>query len=346
MIKNFYWALSRRFQCHLEKKQPDAKVFCLEWEHGYYGARQSWVQEWVSCKGWDVSLSPHSGSCLPHADRISSSTSAVTMRRFPYSFEEDKTSNILSLLRPCSEVIVAPSYGLSRATALDSGSLCSSGRHGLESLPQELLSIIISYLSTPDIFRLRRCSKTLALYLPLDQQLWREGLITGNVIGWLWDLDKDECRGVDHLQYTTRIPARGWDWRRLVLTLAEDPFPTEKMDLSGKLPKAEDWKKWFSDKTIAVSNDSEDLPTGLRNRRRIWKIIKGIDPIPMEHSREELQGDERKENLDIRQGKCKESSSSSSPEDTSSKEGEEDKDTFSAKMEEDQFLSGIPESIS
>lgn len=202
----------------------------------------------------------------------------------PLFFEEDTTSYILSLLRPCNEVIISPPYTLTQLTTSSSSSTTSIGffpnstssnGHGLESLPQEVLSMIISHLSTRDIFRIQRCSKTLAIRLPLDQQFWREALISGELISWLWDLDRDECRAVDRLR--NEKSRRKWDWRRLVLTLAKDPFPTKTMDLSESLPEAKDWSEWFADETsIAVNDGLENIPAGLRNRRRIWKIIKGI----------------------------------------------------------------------
>ncbi|KAI9782880.1 MAG: hypothetical protein M1816_001661 [Peltula sp. TS41687] len=213
LLEDLYAALVKQYQCHSSKKKVDEKIFCLEWEHGFYGARQCWGPQWVRREG-------------PNA--------------------------------------------------------------GLESLPPELLLSILSYLPTPDIFRLSRCSRTLSLRLPLDQRrFWREGLLRGDLIGWLWDLDADACRAVDHAHYATGKAAGGWDWRGLVLRLARcdrHAWTEERMDLRRGLPDAEGWVKWFEGKMGGGGGQrgSEDgelgdaEPAGLRNRRRIWRIVEGL----------------------------------------------------------------------
>ena len=96
---------------------------------------------------------------------------------------------------------------------------------------------------------------------------WREALISGKLIPWLWDLDKEACRRKD--QEAINSGAQPWDWQLLVRTLAQ--------------------KKVFE-----VEPSMVDAPLGLRNRRRICGTIVEI----FEYRREKLQ-EEAKKMLDL-----------------------------------------------
>lgn len=51
------------------------------------------------------------------------------------------------------------------------------------------IEIIVSLLPATAALSLRRCSQSLASRISLDQRFWRNALIAGDLIPWLWDLD-------------------------------------------------------------------------------------------------------------------------------------------------------------
>lgn len=63
-MEDFYKVLCQQHERNMKAAQnmsPQAAVAFglqgLEWEHGYYGARQFWGQEWESEDQWEVSIS-------------------------------------------------------------------------------------------------------------------------------------------------------------------------------------------------------------------------------------------------------------------------------------------------
>ncbi len=185
------------------------------------------------------------------------------------------TNYILSLLQPSEETDrghLKRSVGSGSKKHLDPAS--HHGKSWLESLPVELLLEIVSYLPTTAVLRLRRCSTTLLAQIAIDQRFWRDRLVFGELIGWLFDLDWNQCRAKD------RSDSVMWDWKRLALLLGQNAFTNELMDLSEKAPSTSvDWGRFLACKQLAVSEGMENQPLGLRNRRRIWKILEGIERI-------------------------------------------------------------------
>jgi hypothetical protein len=118
----------------------------------------------------------------------------------------------------------------------------SKPRAGLAWLPSEILSHIRSFLPLSSVFTMMRSSKTIYAKMPLDQNFWRARLIAGDAVGYLWDLSHDPLPK----EWGT-VGSR--DWRNL----------TEKLLLTGSFEESFD-----------------DAPIGLRNRRRIWRIVSQI----------------------------------------------------------------------
>lgn len=148
-----------------------------------------------------------------------------------------------------------------------------------EKLPSEILSHINSTLQAPSTLRLRRCSRTLASRIVLDQTFWREKLTSGNLIDYLWDLDSESCRQYD----LTRSAENGpfYDWKKLAqrlmpmnvvdtfmnLTMFEYPYPSLNMFIT---PQSKE-----RDHTL------HDAPLSFSNRCRIVKIIRNIERLDM-----------------------------------------------------------------
>ncbi|KAI9820470.1 MAG: hypothetical protein M1826_000907 [Phylliscum demangeonii] len=114
----------------------------------------------------------------------------------------------------------------------------------LERLPVELLDHTTSYLAFADTLALARTSDRLHRRL-LTQRWWRNALIAGDAVGYLWDLDPAQCRAKDAM-----AAGQPWDWRALARQLAA--------------------RDCFDDGGRA---GFKDAPAGLRNRQRIWKIL-------------------------------------------------------------------------
>ncbi|KAF3003493.1 hypothetical protein E8E13_004443 [Curvularia kusanoi] len=134
---------------------------------------------------------------------------------------------------------------------LDAGAERYRELSAIEYLPTELLDHVITYISAYDILSLHCASKTLAKKLPLDNNSWRENILSGNGLPYLWDLDTEllNRRHQEHSAKSTGADA-AWDWKAVGQLLATKHFPLKS-----------------SDPQIA------DLPNGLWNRRRIWSIV-------------------------------------------------------------------------
>ncbi|CZR51704.1 uncharacterized protein PAC_01581 [Phialocephala subalpina] len=219
----------------------------LEWEHGYYGARQFWSQEWESEDQWEWLC----------ADPIKIPT---------------LTSDILSRLNP----LPRESHSATQETALFSHTRITS-QHSptpfLEELPTEVLDHITSFLQTSSIIYLRRCSKTLAARLPIGQKFWREQILSGRLVGYLWDLDYDQCRQLA-LEEDEGMANKAWDWNRLAKSLMRDYFNEPDLELS-KGYTAE-WQARLENMNLKCKGDWVPGSIGLINRRRIWKIVQNM----------------------------------------------------------------------
>jgi hypothetical protein len=94
----------------------------------------------------------------------------------------------------------------------------------------------------------------------LDQSYWKEILISGRFLPFLWDLDLD-LLGAKVSQLPGKLE---WNWERLVRQLSQSGF----LDYAAK-----------------ASQDShyvQGVPFGLRNRRRIWRILEEMQVNDME----------------------------------------------------------------
>lgn len=121
----------------------------------------------------------------------------------------------------------------------------------IERLPNELLDQISSHLTAYSALALRQTSRTLATKVPLDNNFWRNSILGGNALPYLWDLDVYELekRRQEHSGSSPSLDAT-WDWKAVGQLLAAKQFPLNS-----------------SDQRIV------DLPNGLWNRQRIWSII-------------------------------------------------------------------------
>lgn len=129
---------------------------------------------------------------------------------------------------------------------LPSQELCA-----IERLPTELLDQTIAYISAYEAFSLHCASKTLARKLPLDNNSWRENILSGNGLPYLWDLDI-EWLNKQHQKHSAKSKGAdaAWNWKAVGQLLATKHFPLKSPD-----PRI------------------DDLPNGLWNRRRIWSIV-------------------------------------------------------------------------
>ncbi|KAJ4986271.1 hypothetical protein SVAN01_08206 [Stagonosporopsis vannaccii] len=129
--------------------------------------------------------------------------------------------------------------------------LAARSLSAIERLPTELLDHISIYLSANAALSLHLTSKTLAMKVPLDNNFWRESIMSGSALPVLWDLDVKELdKRRQDLADDPRCAEVTWDWRAVGQLLATKRFPLKS-----------------SDPRIV------DLPNGLWNRRRIWSII-------------------------------------------------------------------------
>ncbi|KAI9803928.1 MAG: hypothetical protein M1826_004938 [Phylliscum demangeonii] len=193
-------------------------VAAVNWPHGYYGAQAChgkglvWTLEtkWMCADPFDAS---------------------------------NLTAFILTQLSPVAE---KKEEGQEAAAALDQPSPSPPAPpSALERLPSELLDHMTSYLPFAATLALARCSTRLHHRL-LTQRWWREAVIAGDAVGFLWDLDPVQCRAKDRGAHTTD---KAWDWRALARQLAA--------------------RDCFDHGQAA----GHDVPGPLRNRQRIWKIV-------------------------------------------------------------------------
>jgi hypothetical protein len=145
-----------------------------------------------------------------------------------------------------------------------------------EKLPSEILSHINLSLQAPSTLRLRRCSKTLASRIVLDQTFWRENLTSGNLIDYLWDLDTERCR-----QYNLARSAENGpfcNWRKLAQRLMSMGIVEFSIDLHNFVFHNRSDRPSTSQFAEADSLMSK-APLGLKSRCRIVKIIRDIERL-------------------------------------------------------------------
>lgn len=145
-------------------------------------------------------------------------------------------------------------------------------------MPIDVLHRITSFLPAPSTLRLRRCSKSLANRIELRQSFWRDGLVAGDLVGFLWDLDADKCRQKDRSSSGAQ-----YDWRSLARGLRAHKFVQAALRKSLVRRPAEGYGIGYLDFYRSVAaQDAEfatDAPVGLLNRCRIAQVVEDVEHI-------------------------------------------------------------------
>ncbi len=110
---------------------------------------------------------------------------------------------------------------------------------------------IAAHLPFPSVISLCQASRQVRSRI-LSQTAWRDALLRGDAVGYLWDLKKSVCQRKEG-------SAEDWDWYGLARKLAQQDV-------------------------FEVGNGFEDAPLGLRNRQRVWKILMGVERADPEFS--------------------------------------------------------------
>lgn len=137
----------------------------------------------------------------------------------------------------------------------------------LESLPTEIIAKITSFLSALAVLRVRRCSKTLAFKISINQSFWRDHLIHGDLVDYLWDLDSTACYKKDK--------EGNWNWMALVQALLQ---PKILKSALGASLKSDEVMTFFEQMSLKET-DFADAPIGLQNRCRIVRIVRDIEKL-------------------------------------------------------------------
>ena len=167
----------------------------------------------------------------------------------------------------------------------------------LETLPTEILALIASFSGPISTLQLTRCSQVLQSKLPLDQAFWRDALISGLLIDYLWDLEPTLCLQKDS------DPTVTWDWKRLAQDLkAPNIILCTAIGNSIRGYRGggddEDWviprsgltlfQERCLDRTLEGHTEFEDAPQGLANRCRIVRIVRDVEIIDQIEANEPL----------------------------------------------------------
>ena len=139
----------------------------------------------------------------------------------------------------------------------------------LESLPNEIIRQIVSFLPVTATLTMRRCSKSLALKVSLDQTFWRNGLITGDLVPWLWDLDVNECHVKDR--------SGSWDWKQLAQTLRQAKIFESALKESVAGGDVDGPQRTIIENVHDTDVRMSDAPLGMRNRCRLVRLVKDIE---------------------------------------------------------------------
>ncbi|KAF3225406.1 hypothetical protein TWF106_002545 [Orbilia oligospora] len=197
-----------------EAKRRQSNILVnIEWPNLYHGARSQWSGAWL----------PELGKEWLSADPVFILDSVGW------------TATILSLLRPLFEQPAAPEFGIT-------GSYMGEKKHTFgqskfENLPVTVYDGIRDNLDIHSVQSLRMCSSKVRKSIVLTPRFWRDRLLNGEAVPWLWDID---ARQVKNFSLAN-------DWGALVQALR----------MPGRY------------------NDDR-LPIGLRNRIRIFTIIAEI----------------------------------------------------------------------
>ncbi|KAF2628843.1 hypothetical protein BU25DRAFT_420777 [Macroventuria anomochaeta] len=188
----------------------------IYWPHEYYGACDYWgYDEWEYAKGCQKFL----------VDPL---------------HDKNLTAFVLEVLKPAQPREEAPLL-LSKTS--------NRRTSGLDSLPTEIIDQVVALLPTASALSLRLVSSTFATRIQLTQRFFREQLLGGNLVPYLWDLDVKACRDMQQGVPEGEDPDWYWDWRQLT--------------------------RYLNDVASIVEHDpdSSGIPRGFWNRCRLWLTV-------------------------------------------------------------------------
>lgn len=165
----------------------------------------------------------------------------------------------------------------------------------LETLPTEVLAFIASFPGPISTLQLTRCSQVLQSALPLDQAFWRDALISGSLVDYLWDLEPTLCLKKDSDLTMT------WDWKRLAQGLKAPNIlctATGKSMCGYRGGEGEDggidrrgltvFQGRCLDRTSEGHTNFDDALQGLPNRCRIVRIVRDVAIVDQIEANETL----------------------------------------------------------
>ncbi|KAF3314701.1 hypothetical protein TWF173_004514 [Orbilia oligospora] len=150
-----------------EAKRRQSNILVnIEWPNLYHGARSQWSAAWL----------PELGKEWLSADPV---------------FILDSTgwtATILSLLRPLFEQPAAPEFGITGEKNY------TFGHSKFEDLPVTVYDGIRDNLDIHSVQSLRMCSSKVRKSIVLTPRFWRDRLLNGEAVPWLWDIDARQVK--------------------------------------------------------------------------------------------------------------------------------------------------------
>lgn len=152
-------------------------------------------------------------------------------------------------------------------------------------MPIDILHRITAHLPAASTLRLRRTSRSLANRLPLPPSFWRDALIAGDLVSFLWDLDGAACRRHDRAS-----PSQS-DWRSLARGLRAHRFVQAALRQSLARRPVEGYGIGYLDFYRAVAAQDQGfemveaeaaVPVGLLNRCRIVQVVEDVARVEEE----------------------------------------------------------------
>lgn len=132
--------------------------------------------------------------------------------------------------------------------------------------------------------QLANCSQLLRSKLPIDQAFWRNALVSGSLVDYLWDLEPDLCLQKDSGSDTT------WDWRRLGQDLKAPNLLCIAIGNSIRdYCRGQDEDENIVRQPLAIFQEGcltrvlsghtmfDDAPRGLASRCRIARIVRDVE---------------------------------------------------------------------
>ena len=105
--------------------------------------------------------------------------------------------------------------------------------------------------------------------LPLTHSFWRDHLVSGSLVDYLWDLDRVACLQKD---------AQGhWDWKELAQKLQKPYIFENALAKSLESLETDDNIKTTFEQNVRQGGNFSDAPMGLQNRCRLVKIVRDIE---------------------------------------------------------------------